>query len=203
LQAIRSLQKVFENSGLFHLGRNIYGPSVNVLLIILNPFHELIRLSWAIDAVDRTLRDIKENQRPFGGCTMVFVGDMQQLLPIHRFAKDPAAYCLKMCDWYPWATILQLTVNVRVDDDTWAHFVAQIGAGSSACFPNHCNHSTEDDLIEAVWPNNDFAAPGLRSVLTMTREDCHRINNKIMERFHICQTHTSHNTVHVTTFTTH
>jgi hypothetical protein len=120
---------------------------------------------------------------------MVFVGDMQQLLPIHRFAKDPAAYCLKMCDWYPLVTILKLIVNVRVEDETWAYFVAQIGSGSSACFPEHCNKSTEDELIEAVWPNNDFAAPGLRSILTMTREDCHRINNKILERYFTSTTH--------------
>ena len=50
---------------------------------------------WAIDAVDRLLRDIHGCHLPFGGRTVLFAGDMQQLLPVHRFAKDPAAYCFK------------------------------------------------------------------------------------------------------------
>ena len=128
------------------------------------------------------LRDINDLDRPFGGRTVVFVGDMQQLLPIHRFAKDPAAYCFKMCDWFPVAKPLHLTVNIRVEDAIWAAFVAQIGLGSPACFPDHCICSTEDELIEKVWPN-DFCVTGLRSILTMTREDAHRINRTIMGRF--------------------
>ena len=42
-----------------------------------------------------------------------FTGDMQQLLPVHRFARDPAAYCIKTCAWFSSTVPLQLTVNVR------------------------------------------------------------------------------------------
>jgi hypothetical protein len=38
---------------------------------------------------------------------------MQQLLPVHRFARDPAAYCIKTCAWFCSTVPLQLTVNVR------------------------------------------------------------------------------------------
>ena len=38
---------------------------------------------------------------------------MQQLLPVHRFARDPAAYCIKTCAWFSSTVPLQLTVNVR------------------------------------------------------------------------------------------
>ena len=68
---------------------------------------------WALDAVERLLRDIRENDAPFGGVTMLFSGDMQQLLPVHRFARDPAAYCFKTCAWYGCNHPLQLTQNVR------------------------------------------------------------------------------------------
>lgn len=34
------------------------------------------------EAVDRTLRDIRNNDRPFGGITVVFGGDFQQTLPV-------------------------------------------------------------------------------------------------------------------------
>jgi hypothetical protein len=68
---------------------------------------------WALDAVERLLRDILETDAPFGGVTMLFSGDMQQLLPVHRFSRDPAAYCFKTCGWYGCTVALQLTLNVR------------------------------------------------------------------------------------------
>jgi hypothetical protein len=54
---------------------------------------------------------------PFGGATTVFCGDMQQLLPVHRFAKDPAAYCIKMCPWWHQTVTLPLSQNVRAISD--------------------------------------------------------------------------------------
>jgi hypothetical protein len=36
----------------------------------------------AIEAVDRTLRDLCNDPRPFGGITVVFGGDFQQILPV-------------------------------------------------------------------------------------------------------------------------
>ncbi len=34
------------------------------------------------EAVDRTLRDIRDDDRPFGGISVVFGGDFQQTLPV-------------------------------------------------------------------------------------------------------------------------
>ena len=36
----------------------------------------------APEALDRTLRDIRDDDRPFGGITVVFGGDFQQILPV-------------------------------------------------------------------------------------------------------------------------
>jgi hypothetical protein len=36
----------------------------------------------AAEAIDRLLRDIKGSDRPFGGVTVVFGGDFQQILPV-------------------------------------------------------------------------------------------------------------------------
>lgn len=94
---------------------------------------------WALDSVDRCLRDIHDVDKPFGGRTMLFAGDMQQLLPVHRFCKDPAAYCFKTCGWYSNTVPLALTVNVRaITDPVWASFVASVGVGTTAVFPPQC-----------------------------------------------------------------
>jgi hypothetical protein len=135
---------------------------------------------WAIDAVDRMLQDIHDVQLPFGGRTMVFCGDMQQLLPVHRFSRDPAAYCVKTCDWFNAAVPLQLTLNVRAaTDPAWAAFVALIGLGSDVIFPAACCVADVQSLIKAVWPDGEFLSPGVASILTMTRADSAAINATI------------------------
>lgn len=135
---------------------------------------------WAVDAVDRLLQDIHDVRLPFGGRTMVFCGDMQQLLPVHRFARDPAAYCVKTCDWFSDAVALKLSQNVRAaSDPAWAAFVALIGQGSDVVFPASCCVADVQSLIAAVWPTGDFLTQGAASILTMTRADSATINTTI------------------------
>jgi len=138
---------------------------------------------WAVDAVDRLLRDLHEVDAPFGGRTILFAGDMQQLLPVHRFAKDPAAYCFKTCAWFPLTKPLSLTVNVRaVADPMWAAFVASVGQGSPAVFPSECIVADVDALIAAVWPSG-FKVDTNCCILTMTRDDASMINQRITNAF--------------------
>ena len=37
---------------------------------------------FAIETVDRTLRDLRDNEKPVGGVTVLMGGDFQQTLPI-------------------------------------------------------------------------------------------------------------------------
>jgi hypothetical protein len=139
---------------------------------------------WSLDAVDRLLRDIHEIDAPFGGVTMVLAGDMQQLLPVHRFAKDPAAYCIKMCTWYAQRAPLSLRHNVRAaEDPDWATFVAGVGRGLHPVFPASCCVPDLDALIAAVWPGGNFRVQDCCSILTMTREDAYNINKVIIDKF--------------------
>jgi hypothetical protein len=137
---------------------------------------------WALDAVERLLRDIHETDAPFGGKTMLLAGDMQQLLPVHRFARDPAAYCFKTCAWFCATLSLKLTVNVRAAlDPEWSEFVAGVGKGLPALFPDTCIVTDVDRLIAAVWPDGNFLVDDLRSILTMTRNDAASINQRVLD----------------------
>jgi PIF1-like helicase len=139
---------------------------------------------WALDAVERLLRDIHQCDAPFGGVTMVLAGDMQQLLPVHRFAKDPAAYCVSTCSWFDQHVSLSLARNIRAAEDAmWAAFVASVGRGAPAVFPSHCVVDNADALISAVWPGGNFRVSDNRSILTMTRDDAATINKLIIELF--------------------
>ena len=135
---------------------------------------------WAISAVDRMLQDIHGVRLPFGGRSVIFCGDMQQLLPVHRFARDPAAYCVNTCSWFPNALPLQLHQNMRaIADPSWAVFVAAVGQGDDITFPASCCVDNVQLLIDAVWPDRDYLSPRLHSILTMTRADSAAINTTI------------------------
>jgi hypothetical protein len=139
---------------------------------------------WALDAVERMLRDIHGTDSPFGGKTVLFAGDMQQLLPVHRFAPDPAAYCFKTCAWFCTTVPLNLTVNVRaVADPVWSVFVAGVGKGLPALFPASCMVPDVEALIATIWPDGNFMVADQRSILTMTRDDAASINGRIMDKF--------------------
>jgi len=139
---------------------------------------------WAIDAVDRLLRDIHEIDLPFGGVTVVLAGDMRQLLPVHRFARDPSLYCVNLCTWFQTAIQLALTDNMRAaEDPLWAGLLELVGRGDDVIFPSHCVVKDLDALIAAVWPNDNYCVDDNRSVVTMTREDATMINGLILHKF--------------------
>jgi hypothetical protein len=139
---------------------------------------------WALNAVDRLLRDLHGCDLVFGGVTMVLSGDMRQLLPVHRFAPDPAAFSLLTCSWFSNTTRLLLQQNMRTADDAdWSKFVARIGNGCHAVFPASCVCDSVDALIAKVWPESNFLLPGNRSILTLTREDARIINLRILDVF--------------------
>ncbi|RVE51488.1 hypothetical protein evm_003889 [Chilo suppressalis] len=69
-----------------------------------------------VEAVDRTLRDIRQNDRPMGGITVLFCGDFRQTLPVipRGTRADEVRACLKSS--YLWRDIqsVHLTINMRV-----------------------------------------------------------------------------------------
>jgi len=71
------------------------------------------------EAVDRTLRDILENEDIFGGKIMVFGGDFRQVLPVvvRGTQGQIENACLK--NSYIWESVetLRLTQNIRVLQD--------------------------------------------------------------------------------------
>ena len=64
------------------------------------------------DTVERTLRDIMQNQRPFGGKTIVWMGDFKQLLPMVRYGKGQN-HTIQQCAWWRSATKLKFSKNWR------------------------------------------------------------------------------------------
>lgn len=52
---------------------------------------------YTIEAVERTLREILGNERPFGGITVLFGGDFRQTLPVVLHGTRPHIVSAALC----------------------------------------------------------------------------------------------------------
>jgi PIF1-like helicase len=70
-----------------------------------------------MEAVDRTFRDIRNSDKPFGGLTCVLGGDFQQILPvIVRASKgQTVGACLQRSPVWTSTTVLHLHQNMRLN----------------------------------------------------------------------------------------
>lgn len=107
---------------------------------------------YVIKAVDRTLHDIRKNDRPFGGITFVMSGDFRQILPVvcRGGRADAVNACIKSSPLWRFVKILKLTTNMRVlqrraanaldteirELDDYAEFFREIGDGRFETHPD-------------------------------------------------------------------
>ena len=70
-----------------------------------------------IEAVDNTLRDIRQNNLVMGGITVLFSGDFRQTLPVVTKGTRAGEFnpSIKRCYIWSHITRLCLSVNMRVD----------------------------------------------------------------------------------------
>ena len=102
------------------------------------------------EAVDRTFRDIMNNNEVFGGKVFVFGGDFRQILPVikHGSRADIVQSAINRSYIWSFVTTLKLTINMRVIglrgadaklQQDFANFLIQIGEG--------INNNEQDEVI--------------------------------------------------------
>lgn len=125
----------------------------------------------SLEALDRTLKDLREDYRPFGGAVILLAGDYRQTLPVisKSTPADEINACLKSSVLWRIARKLTLTTNMRVHfqpDASSARFaeqLLQLGDGkmpidpSSKCITlpsDFCDVTqTVPALIDKVFPS--------------------------------------------------
>ncbi|XP_048502683.2 uncharacterized protein LOC104896527 [Beta vulgaris subsp. vulgaris] len=159
---------------------------------------------YHFEAVDRSLKDLMENDLPFGGKIIVFGGDFRQVLPVVRNgtrAQMIDASFVKSPIWRH-VSILHLRENMRSrNDSAFATRLLSIGNGDEPTVSDHMiklpNHmvipSSTDDvsiemLIDQVFPNlSQHVGEGKymveRAIITPLNEDADKINDKVVEKF--------------------
>lgn len=158
----------------------------------------------AVEAVNRTLQDIRRNDHVMGGVTVLFCGDFRQTLPVitRGTRADEVGACLKRSVLWPRIEKLSLTQNMRAhlggnpSAQEFSGVLLKIGEGS---FPESSNSVTLPDnlckivasveeLIDLVYGDvsqligQDNSWLCERAILTPKNDQAAAINQIILER---------------------
>ena len=160
---------------------------------------------YAAEAIDRLLQDIKGSDRLFGGVTVVFGGDFQQILPVIVKGSRPqiVGACIQRSSIWRHLQILNLTINMRLqaaqdpEERAFARWQLDVGHGrqtdkdGNINLPQwfHCPQNTVESLIDTIYPGVD-AMPHPHdnyfsecSILSAKNDDVDELNKRILDTF--------------------
>lgn len=157
-----------------------------------------------IEAVNRTLQDIRENKSLMGGLLVVLAGDFRQTLPVVKRGTivDEINACLKSSKLWKYVQIYNLKHNMRVKHThttakSFTDYLLKIGNGTANSKFNHETielnpnfgkiHNTQENLIQSVYPNLNTNISNLqwvseRAILAITNDIVDNINYKIIQK---------------------
>ena len=151
------------------------------------------------EALDRTFQDLRNCPKRFGGLTMVFGGDFQQILPVvpRGSRAEIVNASLQQSSLWNDMQILKLEENMRLrhspEDTLFAQWLLDIGHGrnidddSKVQLPQHMITHDENELIHSIY--GDIANQGLppspeyflhHAILAPRNVDVQETNAKIL-----------------------
>jgi hypothetical protein len=156
------------------------------------------------EAVERSLRDIRQIDRPFGGITVVFGGDFHQILPVIERGSRPQLVGASLQRSVLWHNIkvLHLKINMRLNTNNaqerdFAQWQLEVGKGGhtddncNITLPDHfkCPENTVSSLINTIYPgiSNPHQHPdeyfSQRVILACRNDDVDDLNHTVLQKF--------------------
>ena len=157
------------------------------------------------EAVDRTLKDIRQNQRPFGGIPVLLCGDFRQILPVVKNGTrvNILDATLKKSPLWKYVTTFHLTNNMRalMTNDAsateYTEFLTNIGDGDypikeqpdTIQIPQCVNtYSSSAQLSQAIYGDITLKCYDKnwlldRALLAPLNDTVNAINNEIVQKF--------------------
>lgn len=159
----------------------------------------------AIEAVDRTLRDLRDCPgKPFGGLTTILGGDFLQTMPVvpHGLREDTVDASIQRSILWQHVKVLKLHKNMRLqsanaapDAPEFAAWLLDVGHGRSSADGSRSNTTTipasmhvsnDEELINAVYsgignapiPPPDYFTK--RMILAPRNSDVRQLNEDIL-----------------------
>ncbi|XP_072013683.1 uncharacterized protein [Amphiura filiformis] len=160
-----------------------------------------------IEAVDRTMQDIRQNNRIFGGVTVVLSGDWRQILPVVRKGgrAEVVDACIKSSPLWSHVKVMKLSRNMRVaiaggDERDYAKHLLDVGEGTIPVDSTLGQHKIKikDEFVHTsddIRDFSDFVFPELernyqnpewltsRAILCPTNDGVDKVNNYLLGKF--------------------
>ncbi|KAL6588244.1 hypothetical protein OROMI_001222 [Orobanche minor] len=157
----------------------------------------------SIEAVDSLLRDLMENDIPFGGKTIVFGGDYRQTVPIIIGGSRADTIDACLINSHLWCSIrkIHLLQNMRaIEDPDFTDFLLKVGDGSQQyvhtdnirlpvkmCLPYRSYDQPLDELLSEIFPdlaahagNHTSLIQRVAGLCNGTRLVCRRLDRNIL-----------------------
>ncbi|CAB3233342.1 unnamed protein product [Arctia plantaginis] len=155
-----------------------------------------------VEALDRTLRDIRSCDKIMGGITVMFAGDFRQTLPVivRGTRADIVKSCLKSSPLWKFVHTLKLSTNMRAHlgggSTNFPSKLLLIGDGKVPHFENKIEIDRDlgervtsiEDLISKVYPdiveieNKDYPWMCQRAILAARNSSVDEINELILTK---------------------
>lgn len=159
----------------------------------------------SLEAVDRTMQELRGNNNIMGNCVVLLSGDFRQTLPVvtRGTPADELNACLKSS--YLWERIIKLTLktNMRIhlqgdsNSNEFSNQLLNLGNGKITMDPNTQEISFPEnfcklqpsinELIEKVYPNiaenyknHDWLFE--RAILAAKNDDVDKLNHQILNK---------------------
>jgi len=150
---------------------------------------------YALEIMDRTLRDIMNNDFPFGGKIILLCGDFRQLLPIniHATRNEIVNLSIKFSSVWRHFVKFSLTQNMRVfpEEIEFTKFLLDIGDGTlndsndNIQIPECCIAPIDANIVEDIYGDlirkKEFVKMSKCAILSARNIDVDEINKKVVE----------------------
>jgi hypothetical protein len=156
-----------------------------------------------MEAVDRSFKDVRGSDRPFGGLPIVFGGDFQQILPVilKGSRAQVVGASMKSSTLWQHITVLHLHQNMRLNthikaEANFAKWQLEVGHGKhtdeayNITLPDHfcCPENTVDSLIDTIYPsihtgNHSDQYFSERVILSCQNKYVNELNKTVLDKF--------------------
>ncbi|XP_020245026.1 ATP-dependent DNA helicase PIF1-like [Asparagus officinalis] len=158
----------------------------------------------AFKTLDRTLRDLMDQDESFGGKVIIFGGDFRQVLQVVPRSTRSQTIRESLVSSHLWSKMikLQLLKNMRAKSDTtFSEFFLRIGnedeptvtqglikLPNAMLIQNQGDDLPEDSLINSIFPSLDKNFKSIdymkdRAILTTKNEYVDMLNDRLIKRF--------------------
>lgn len=149
---------------------------------------------YVLEIMDRTLRDIMQNNLYFGGKIILLGGDFRQLLPIKVRSTRSEVVNLSIKFSFLWKQfkVFSLTENLRVlpQEKEFAQFLLDLGNGSlndqsdNIQIPERCIANVNADIVKEMYVDiiarKQYRFIANNIILSARNVDVDEINEKVI-----------------------